>query len=86
MTNFRLTGPWHASRMTYAPAVVAPMSAGSGGRITRHMATAERIDRSDKADRAENSERAKAVGAPPGHFAVRLRVARDGSGWDRGGG
>ena len=29
---------------------------------------------------------AKAVGAPPGHFAVRLRVARDGSGWDRGGG
>jgi hypothetical protein len=29
---------------------------------------------------------AKAVGAPPDHFAVRLRVARDGSGWDRGGG
>ncbi len=29
---------------------------------------------------------AKAVGAPPGHFAVRLRVARDGSGWDRGAG
>lgn len=28
---------------------------------------------------------AKAVGAPPHHFAVRLRVARDGSGWDRGG-
>lgn len=28
---------------------------------------------------------AKAVGAPPEHFAVRLRVARDGSGWDRGG-
>jgi len=28
---------------------------------------------------------AKAVGAPPDHFAVRLRVARDGSGWDRGG-
>ena len=27
---------------------------------------------------------AKAVGAPPDHFAVRLRVARDGSGWDRG--
>ena len=29
---------------------------------------------------------AKAVGAPPDHFAVRLRVARGGSGWDRGGG
>jgi hypothetical protein len=29
---------------------------------------------------------ARAVGAPPDHFAVRLRVARDGSGWDRGGG
>lgn len=28
---------------------------------------------------------ARAVGAPPDHFAVRLRVARDGSGWDRGG-
>lgn len=28
---------------------------------------------------------AKAVGAPPDHFSVRLRVARDGSGWDRGG-
>jgi hypothetical protein len=29
---------------------------------------------------------AKAVGAPPDHFAVRLRVARGGTGWDRGGG
>jgi hypothetical protein len=29
---------------------------------------------------------ARAVGAPPDHFAVRLRVARDGTGWDRGGG
>jgi hypothetical protein len=29
---------------------------------------------------------AKAVGAPPDHFAVRLRVARAGTGWDRGGG
>jgi len=28
---------------------------------------------------------AKAVGAPPDHFAVRLRVAREGVGWDRGG-
>lgn len=28
---------------------------------------------------------ARAVGAPPDHFSVRLRVARDGSGWDRGG-
>lgn len=28
---------------------------------------------------------AKAVGAPPDHFAVRLRVAREGGGWDRGG-
>lgn len=28
---------------------------------------------------------AKAVGAPPEHFAVRLRVGRHGSGWDRGG-
>lgn len=28
---------------------------------------------------------AKAVGAPPDHFSVRLRVARHGGGWDRGG-
>lgn len=28
---------------------------------------------------------AKAVGAPPDHFCVRLRVAREGGGWDRGG-
>ncbi|HYG95134.1 MAG TPA: hypothetical protein VD859_16265 [Nocardioides sp.] len=28
---------------------------------------------------------ARAVGARPDHFAVRLRVAREGAGWDRGG-
>ena len=55
MLNFRLTDPWHTSRMTYGPAVVAPIGGGSAGqRITRHMATAERDNSVDK-------ERSKAV-------------------------
>ena len=55
MLNFRLTDPWHTSRMTYGPAVVAPIGGGSAGqRMTRHMATAERENSVDK-------ERAKAV-------------------------
>lgn len=55
MLNFRLTAPWHTSRMTYGPAVVAPIGGGSAGqRITRHMATAERENSIDK-------ERSKAV-------------------------
>ena len=53
--SFRLTHPWHTSRMTYGPAVVAPIGGGSAGqRITRHMATAERENNVDK-------ERSKAV-------------------------
>jgi len=53
--SFRLTEPWHTSRMSYGPAVVAPIGGGSAGqRITRHMATAERENSIDK-------ERAKAV-------------------------
>jgi recombination protein RecA len=53
--SFRLTTPWHTSRMTYGPAVVAPIGGGSAGqRITRHMATAERENNVDK-------ERSKAV-------------------------
>ncbi len=53
--SFRLTEPWHTSRMNYGPAVVAPIGGGSAGqRITRHMATAERENSIDK-------ERAKAV-------------------------
>jgi recombination protein RecA len=55
MLNFRLTDPWHTSRMTYGPAVVAPIGGGSAGqRITRHMATADRDNSVDK-------ERSKAV-------------------------
>jgi len=64
MTNFRLTCPWHTSRMTYGPAVVAPIGGGPAGRITRHMAAAERIEKTDKVDRMEHAvdkERAKAV-------------------------
>ena len=53
--SFRLTEPWHTSRMTYGPAVVAPIGGGSAGqRMTRHMATAERENNVDK-------ERSKAV-------------------------
>ena len=53
--SFRLTTAWHTSRMTYGPAVVAPIGGGSAGqRMTRHMATAERENNVDK-------ERSKAV-------------------------
>jgi recombination protein RecA len=53
--SFRLTTPWHTFRMSYGPAVVAPIGGGSAGqRITRHMATAERENNVDK-------ERSKAV-------------------------
>jgi recombination protein RecA len=74
--NFRLTDPWHISRMTFGPAAVAPIGAGAartttrpgGPPVGRGGAPGERMTRvmaaTDRADRTENSndkERAKAV-------------------------
>src|SRR5829696_6540293 len=60
MTSFRLTTPWHTSRMSYGPAVVAPIGAGHAGRMQRHMAAV--ADRTEKDDRsASDRERTKAV-------------------------
>src|SRR5687767_5904316 len=60
MTNFRLTTPWHTSRMFYGPAVVAPIGAGHAGRMQRHMAAV--ADRAEKDDRSgADRERTKAV-------------------------
>ncbi len=56
MSNFRLTHPWHTSRMTYAPALVAPIGGGSAARTARLMATSEKDERS-----ALEKERGKAV-------------------------
>ncbi len=67
MMNFRLTTPWHVPRMTFGPAVIAPIggAAGSGTRpaerTTRLMATAERVDKTERADNGIDKERAKAV-------------------------
>src|SRR5688500_16106201 len=60
MTSFRLTTPWHTSRMSYGPAVIAPIGAGHAGRMTRHMAAV--ADRAEKDDRSgADRERTKAV-------------------------
>ena len=59
MTSFRLTTPWHTSRMSYGPAVIAPIGAGHAGRMTRHMAAV--ADRAEKDDRSGERERTKAV-------------------------
>jgi recombination protein RecA len=59
MSNFRLTHPWHTSRMAYGPAVVAPIGGGPAGRIPRLMATAEKA--ADRDDRSVDKERSKAV-------------------------
>jgi len=56
MSNFRLTHPWHTSRMAYGPAVVAPIGGGPAGRTLRHMAATDKDDRS-----AVDKERSKAV-------------------------
>jgi len=56
MLNFRLTHPWHTSRMSFVPAVVAPIGGGSAGRMTKNMATA-----ADRAEKDADKERSKAV-------------------------
>ena len=58
MSNFRLTHPWHTSRMCYGPAVVASIGGGPAGRMTKPMAVA---DRTEKEDRSGDRERTKAV-------------------------
>src|ERR1051326_6348195 len=62
--DFRLTGPWHISRITLAPAAAVAPFGGPSGR--HHMATPERVERVEKIERIDredrdDKERAKAV-------------------------
>ena len=60
MTNFRLTGFWHAPRMAFGPATIAPIGGSASGErmMTRRMAAA---DREKMDDRSVDRERSKAV-------------------------
>src|SRR5580704_14010244 len=59
MNDFRLTFAWHASRIAFGPATVAPI----GGASSRsHMAAVP--DRSDRSDRHEKPERAASGPVP----------------------
>src|SRR5438067_11316910 len=67
--DFRLTSPWHASRITFGPATVAPLSGASPRRTmaVAPMRPARDINEDSKSERVErmedrtDKERAKAV-------------------------
>ena len=60
MTNFRLTGFWHAPIMAFGPSTIAPIGGSASGErmMTRRMAAA---DREKMDDRSVDRERSKAV-------------------------
>src|SRR4051812_25521964 len=59
LTHFRLTGLWHAPRIAFGPARVAPF----GGAITRSpmAASAERSDKIERFEDRTDKEKAKAI-------------------------
>src|ERR1041385_2323752 len=58
-TDFRLTFGWHAPRITFGPATIAPLGGTSPRRLMAASDKVERIDR-EREDRVDK-ERAKAV-------------------------
>src|SRR5262245_46803634 len=68
LSHFRLTSAWHAPRITFGPATIAPLN---GSSLRRTMAATplrpvseEKQEKSDKVERIEDrfdKERAKAV-------------------------